>query len=428
MRNAILALVGLLLLGACSQTPEFTAANERCEIIRYSLETPLPDETPLSSIVDENLGSMLFLSGGSQNGAFGAGFIDGWHSTGRMPQFSLVTGISTGALQATGAFIGRPEITVDGYTIDNEAELLDTFVSGSQVSDGPSFSAIRTALRRGAFADLVGLRSVLDRIYTPDVLAAVATRYRHDGSGAYLLVGATDYDLGHAVAFDMTELAHRYSLAPEGGDLKRRLKSCYIEALVASSVVPGAARPVAIDNRLYVDGGLRYAVFDDRIGRVLRNSAKMAGPEAIMPSLYMILNSDGEPKRRCGKVDETNCDPLTSTIGQREDWNLIGLALRSVDLLVDQVHRLSIQRATERAQEFAGQSYFARIRAADLGPQGEAFAITDFDGSKTCNAWRSEDDATDNPVEFHKRFMRCLIEYGRKRGQAADWDFGGREL
>jgi predicted acylesterase/phospholipase RssA len=48
--------------------------------------------------------NMLSLSGGGQNGAFGAGFLIGWRESGRRPQFDLVGGVSTGALLATNAF------------------------------------------------------------------------------------------------------------------------------------------------------------------------------------------------------------------------------------------------------------------------------------------------------------------------------------
>src|SRR6187551_3843657 len=51
---------------------------------------------------------VLMLSGGGQNGAFGAGFLRGWQSRAdaRFPAFDLVTGISTGALQAPFALVG----------------------------------------------------------------------------------------------------------------------------------------------------------------------------------------------------------------------------------------------------------------------------------------------------------------------------------
>src|SRR5215471_14558399 len=48
----------------------------------------------------------LAISGGSDNGAFTAGFLNGWSKTGTRPQFKLVTGVSTGALIAPFAFLG----------------------------------------------------------------------------------------------------------------------------------------------------------------------------------------------------------------------------------------------------------------------------------------------------------------------------------
>ena len=56
--------------------------------------TPLPEA------------NYLALSGGSDNGAFGAGLLSGWTDNGTRPSFKLVTGISTGALIAPFAFLG----------------------------------------------------------------------------------------------------------------------------------------------------------------------------------------------------------------------------------------------------------------------------------------------------------------------------------
>jgi predicted acylesterase/phospholipase RssA len=51
---------------------------------------------------------VLALSGGGQWGAFGAGFLKGWTQAGDRPaEFQVVTGTSTGSLQATFAFLGR---------------------------------------------------------------------------------------------------------------------------------------------------------------------------------------------------------------------------------------------------------------------------------------------------------------------------------
>ena len=48
----------------------------------------------------------LAISGGGDNGAFGAGLLNGWTTAGNRPTFKLVTGVSTGALSAPFAFAG----------------------------------------------------------------------------------------------------------------------------------------------------------------------------------------------------------------------------------------------------------------------------------------------------------------------------------
>lgn len=48
----------------------------------------------------------LAISGGADNGAFTAGFLNGWTKAETRPQFKLVTGVSTGALIAPFAFLG----------------------------------------------------------------------------------------------------------------------------------------------------------------------------------------------------------------------------------------------------------------------------------------------------------------------------------
>ncbi len=48
----------------------------------------------------------LALSGGGGDGAYGAGVLNGWTASGTRPEFTLVSGVSTGALIAPFAFLG----------------------------------------------------------------------------------------------------------------------------------------------------------------------------------------------------------------------------------------------------------------------------------------------------------------------------------
>ena len=48
----------------------------------------------------------LALSGGGQDGAFGAGLLVGWTKRGECPKFDYVTGVCAGALLAPIAFLG----------------------------------------------------------------------------------------------------------------------------------------------------------------------------------------------------------------------------------------------------------------------------------------------------------------------------------
>ena len=88
-------------------------------------------------------------------------------------------------------------------------------------------------------------------------------------------IHGADYiiDGGTTVALDLTELAHRYSLAQDPRE-RTRLQGCYADAIVASSSAPLAALPVLIDNRMYVDGGARFGLFSDEIDRVFEERAK----------------------------------------------------------------------------------------------------------------------------------------------------------
>lgn len=50
---------------------------------------------------------IIAISGGSANGAYGAGLLKGWSEEGSRPKFKIVTGVSTGAITAPFVFLGK---------------------------------------------------------------------------------------------------------------------------------------------------------------------------------------------------------------------------------------------------------------------------------------------------------------------------------
>ena len=81
----------------------------------------------------------LALSGGGANGAFGAGFLNGWSTTGSRPVFKIVTGVSTGAVMAPFAFLGPPYDAAlhEFYTTTTTRDLFDigSILSGKMSAD-----------------------------------------------------------------------------------------------------------------------------------------------------------------------------------------------------------------------------------------------------------------------------------------------------
>ncbi len=73
---------------------------------KFALESVKQEQAAYGKDVMKKPVSFLALSGGGDDGAFGAGVLCGWTAHGDRPEFKLVTGISTGALIAPFAFLG----------------------------------------------------------------------------------------------------------------------------------------------------------------------------------------------------------------------------------------------------------------------------------------------------------------------------------
>jgi hypothetical protein len=96
--------------------------------------------------------NFLVISGGGDQGAFGAGLLNGWADAGTRPDFKLVTGVSTGALTAPFAFLGAAG--------DQRLRSLYTTLSSDDIVEPRSILA---ALTSDAMADNAPLWRLVER-------------------------------------------------------------------------------------------------------------------------------------------------------------------------------------------------------------------------------------------------------------------------
>jgi hypothetical protein len=190
---------------------------------------------------------MLALSGGGMYGAFDVGVLHGWSASGKRPCFDVVTGISTGALIATFAFLGPH---YDDF-------LRDSYV---HISSGDIFRQ-RWLIPAVLFADSLAssrpLRHKIEAAITPEVLREVAAAH---AAGRRLYIGTTNLDTKKLVVWDMGAIASRGT--PEALKL-------YNKVVLASASVPGFLPPVYLDveinghkyREMHVDGGASASVF-----------------------------------------------------------------------------------------------------------------------------------------------------------------------
>jgi len=188
----------------------------------------------------------LAISGGGQNGAFGAGILCGWTASGKRPEFTLVTGISTGALIAPFAFLGP--------AYDAKLKELYTTLSTDDLIERRS--PLR-AIFSDAMADTTKLSDLIAKTMDAEILRKVGEEYRR---GRALLIGTTNLDAERPVIWNIGRIAT--SGDPKALELFHRV-------LLASASIPIAFPPVLIQveadgrrfDEIHVDGGATTQVF-----------------------------------------------------------------------------------------------------------------------------------------------------------------------
>jgi predicted acylesterase/phospholipase RssA len=193
---------------------------------------------------------ILALSGGGATAAFGAGALVGLTQANARPTFTVVTGVSAGALIAPFAFLGPSW----------DPQLRHVFASGRIERLGRAVS--RTAIaRRMLFPKVAGphgpLAELVDQTYTDAMIDAIGSEA---DSGRKLIVATTNLDSQETVLWDMT------AIASHGGTPAHDL---FREVLTASASVPGVFPPVlirvhegnAVYDEMHVDGSVTTPLF-----------------------------------------------------------------------------------------------------------------------------------------------------------------------
>src|SRR5260370_5329012 len=189
---------------------------------------------------------VLVLSGGGMYGAFSAGVLAGWSQTGTRPTFHCVTGVSTGALIATLAFLG-PQYD----------DALAQIAADMHASKIYRMRRPVSILWSASLASSEPLEKLIASVADADMLRAVAKAH---AEGRRLYVGATNLEARRLVVWDMGAIASR-------GDAEA-LK-LFRTVLLASCAIPAFFPPVPIEveidgqqyTELHVDGGASASLF-----------------------------------------------------------------------------------------------------------------------------------------------------------------------
>jgi predicted acylesterase/phospholipase RssA len=244
------------MLGACSSAPRVPFSAEQQAVARVP---GIPDarfwsDDPPPGLRDDVRNilirartaspAILALSGGGGAGAFGAGLLVGWSQIGTRPEFSIVSGVSAGALIAPFAFLG-PEY-------DPVLQQVLTLGYASPLSQFNKLGILSSGLPNTAV-----LQQLVAQFVDAPMIDRIAAEHRR---GRRLIVLTTNLDAQRSVVWNLGAVA-----ASDRPDRLEIIRS----VLVASASIPGVFAPVLIDveaegqrfAEMHVDGGVTRNLF-----------------------------------------------------------------------------------------------------------------------------------------------------------------------
>ena len=335
---------------ADTQFAELSAEAERA-LARERQELGLGPNDPLPRV------DFLAISGGSDDGAFGAGLLVGWTAAGTRPDFKLVTGVSTGALIAPFAFLGP----------SRDAQLTQVY-TGISPKDVYAARGLLSIPWNDAMSDTAPLYSLISRYLDAQMMADIAREY---GKGRLLLIGTTNLDVMRPVIWNVGAIAA--SGRPGALDLIRKL-------LLASTAVPAVFPPVMIDvesggqryQEMHVDGGAVAQLFLYPAGVTERRDLRR-GPLARERHGWVIRNARLDP-----------------------DWAAVNRSVFSI-----------AGRVISSMIHYSGNSDILRVQT-----------IAVRDGVDFNLAYIGKDFGVEHTENFDTEYMRALFKYGYDKARS----------
>ncbi|WPB87541.1 patatin-like phospholipase family protein [Sediminicoccus rosea] len=306
---------------------------------------------------------LLAVSGGGDDGAFGAGLLTGWTQAGTRPEFALVTGVSTGGLIAPFAFVGS-DYDPALRRVYTQSTLSDILIQRSLIS----------GVLMDGMADTTPLFRTISRELDATMIARIADGYRR---GRLLLIGTTDLDAQLPVIWNVGAIAA--SGHPGAPALIHRI-------MLASASIPGAFAPVLFDvtvdgvrhQELHVDGGAFAQAFLYPVAVTQARRARLARRQPVQPIRAWVIRN-------------ARLDPNWAATDRRT----MSIAGRAVETMIASSGFNDVMRIWLNAQRDDVEYHLAYIGS-------------DFDVPYT--------------TPFNPAYMGPLFEYGRVRAaRGYDW-------
>lgn len=358
MYKAALMMVTTLLLGGCLTRPETVvgdlqlARSARVATTFDNVAAPgSPGLVPVPVV--GRVHTVLVLSGGGSDGAFGAGVLVGLTESGLRPNFDVVTGVSNGALMATLAFLGSQ--------YDGDLRKAYTGLTNKDVFKSRGIFGVL----KGSLNNQAPLEKIIAGYVNESLLAAIASEH---AKGRRLYVATTNLDTGLQSAWDMGKIAS--SQSPEKVILFRQI-------LLASAAVPGVFKPIFIRSTeetpsLHVDGGVRASL--------LFRSFMLPG-DGREAQVWTVVSSQIRYERRDG----------------RSGVNLPSLLGRSITEMLSSIGESSVFRTYSRARNGMAKFKLAyipddvpEISPIDFNTEGMARLFEAGRALALGNKWASE--------------------------------------